>query len=602
MVSAAAGAGSAGWAAESPASPWTAEWDKALLASAAERASRAFDPAKNMLRTRLGAEYHYHTNLRGMEAHPVRDSMNYGLLLLETGNVALGSKVIDAVIALQDRDPASKWFGLWSYYLEEPLPKMDSADYNWADFNGAALVQMERRHGAKLEPGLRKRVRESIGMAAACIRKRNVSMSYTNIAIQGTFVTLAAAEILEDRDLLAYASERLRRFAANVDITGSFAEYNSPTYANVSIANLTRIRMHVRHEASVALSEKIHERFWQHLALHWHAPTRQFAGPLSRCYSTDIGKPLWLQKALNNRLNWVPFGGLPEAGQNAEIALLDLKVPEKQVPLFLKLDGTRQHREVFLPAPSGESSVPPVQGTTYLTPSYCLGSVNRGDLWVQRRSLLAYWGDGVKVRAAHLRFLHDDYDLASALFYSVQEGGYALGLVNFRTPGGDKHLSLDPLEPDFASKRLYLRLDLPDDAAIRKTGPDSAIVALGPGLELDFVVRAARWNEYAGKMSVARGSIQFDLQPEGTDRVRWAEVKEAWLVFTLAIRDSGSVGKSTITPAWNAGKWEWRTPAGTLRIAGGKAVGTAAAQDKAYAAWINGKPAPMVRLSDERLV
>jgi hypothetical protein len=127
--------------------------------------------------------------------------------------------------------------------------------------------------------------------------------------VQGTFVTLAAAQLLDDKALWAYATDRQRRFARTVDETGSFAEYNSPTYANVTIVNLTRIRMFVKDAEVLALNARLHDRIWRHLAEHWHVPTLQLAGPMSRCYSTDIGSPLWLQKALGGRL---PFATLDE--------------------------------------------------------------------------------------------------------------------------------------------------------------------------------------------------------------------------------------------------------------------------------------------------
>ena len=70
------------------------------------------------------------------------------------------------------------------------------------------------RHGERLGPALRARVQEAIRHAGASVRKRNVSMSYTNIAVQGTFVTLAAAQLLGDAEMRDYATERLGRLAA----------------------------------------------------------------------------------------------------------------------------------------------------------------------------------------------------------------------------------------------------------------------------------------------------------------------------------------------------------------------------------------------------
>jgi hypothetical protein len=438
---------------------WTSEWDATLIDAAVARAADTFDAREMMLRARVGPEYRYHTTLRSVDVHPTRETLNYAWFLFEAGRAELGVKVADRVLALQDTDPASKWYGLWSYYLEEPLPRMAPADWNWADFNGSYLVLMELRHGSKMPAGFRERVRQAIRHAAVSIRRRNVGMGYTNIAVQGTFVTLAAGELLGDAELKAYATDRLRRFCAHVDETGSFAEYNSPTYASVTLANITRMLMNVRDEASLSLVRALHRRAWLHLASHWHAPTRQLAGPMSRAYSTDIGRPLWLQKALDNRIVWTTLAELKSRtrGGDAEVATLDLKVPADMLPMFLDLRAARQHREVFI---AGRDGVRPVQGTTFLSPVYTLGSANRSDFWVQRRPLLAYWGAAAKY--AQLRFLKDDYDFSSALLYSVQEANYVLAAVCFRTPGGDKHISLDPLPPEFPARLMRLRLDLPE--------------------------------------------------------------------------------------------------------------------------------------------
>ena len=50
-----------------------------------------------------------------------------------------------------------------------------------------------------------------------------------------------------------------------------------------------------------SLAEKIHERAWLHIGKHWHAPSRQLAAPMSRCYRTDIGqKALKTESSVNS--------------------------------------------------------------------------------------------------------------------------------------------------------------------------------------------------------------------------------------------------------------------------------------------------------------
>lgn len=597
-----------------PADRWTAEWDRALLESALAGQDTAWDPAERLLKRRLGNDYSYHSGLRATFVHPTRDSIEYALALLEAGGDARARRAEEAIariLEIQDTDPKSKWYGIWGWYMEEPPSKMvPAADWNWADFNGSIMLLIELRHGRRLPSELRARMREGIRHAAASVRRRNITMNYTNIAVKGTFVTLAAAETLEDRDLMGYATDRLRRFAANLDQTGSFAEYNSPTYANVTIANLTRMRMYVKDPASLALAGKIHERAWLHLGKHWHAPSRQLAPPMSRCYRTDIGQPMWMQKALGNRLRFATLDDIRErrAPGSAETAMLDYRCPESVAPLFLSLPEPRQHRELFTGV---------VQGTTWLDRRYALGSTNRSNFWVQSRGLAGYWGEGGRTSGyLQLRFLKDDYDFTSALLYSVQERNCALGLVTFRTPGGDKHPSLDPVrDGQFRASRLRLRLDLggvPETA--QYVVRDRDVVVDTGMVKIWMQVPAARLGELDGKWTVAREggllTLSFDLL-NGNEPVpvRWADQARAFAVFTLAVEDS-SEPLSRFSDRMRAAhfravgetEWEWKSPAGVLGLAGGVKPAAFAEQEKAFRDTAGGKPVPVVRLSDDRLV
>lgn len=608
-------------------SAWTAEWDRAVIEAAVARADASFDPGEMMLKRSVGPEYRYHTNLRSTIAHPTRDSLDYALLLLEAGGgerTGRALRIIERVVALQETDPDSKWYGLWGYYLEEPAPKMAPADWNWADFNGSLLLLTENRHGGKLPESLRRRVREAIRHAANSVRRRNVSMNYTNIAVQGTFVTLAAAELLDDDDLRGYGAGRLRRFAENLDVTGSFAEYNSPTYANVTIANLTRMRQTLRNKEVLPLVEKIHQRAWMHLGKHWHAPTAQLAGPHSRSYRTDIGAPLWLQKALGGRLRFATLDEIRrgEAVTSGEVGLLDYACPSGIAPLFLTFDKPRQHREIFLPA---QPPIRPLQGTTWMERDFCLGSANRGDFWVQRRPLLAYWGGAARpARYVQLRFIKDDYDFASALLYTVQERGRILGLVNFRSPGGDKHPGLDPVQNgEFKASRLRLVAEISGApkaevlAGGERAGARGAKLPLTtrlaldlPGAKLWMQARSAVFGVHEPSLSLSSEngvlSISFDLLSKpGT--VRWRDMEAAYLAFTLSMEGAAGSLKAFDERCARL-RFQERRAGPTIQLEwaelglhGATNVNTVAEQDRAFAEFLNGEPVPAVRLSEEKL-
>jgi hypothetical protein len=590
---------------------WTPEWDRALIEAGVEELGRRFDPKENLLQWHLGAGYNYSSALRDAVVHGTRDSIGYALWLLEAGGAQRAERavaVMERTIALQETDPKKRYYGIWGYYMEEPPAQMQSADFNWADFIGAQLLMIEARHGSKLPAATRAHVVESIRHAANSIRRRNVTMAYTNIAVQGTFVTLAAAEVLKDDDLRTYAHDRLHRFAQQVDLTGSFDEYNSPTYIQVTIANLTRMRMFLKDDAVLKLAGQLEERAWRHIGEHWHASTRQLAGPMSRCYSTDIGAPLWLQKALGGA---VPFATLEEAKrhpEDGEAAVLDFRCPAEIVPLFVKGAEPHQHREIFRAA---AAPVVPVQGTTWLDRDWCLGSVNRGNFWVQSRPLVAYWGGSRRpAHSLQARLIKDDYDFSSGLLYAVQDRGWVLGLVNFQTDGGDKHPSLDRIKGgEFTASRFRLRFDiagLPGAPRVEAdgAGPDARLSLELGGVNLIMQIRKAAMSDFEPRLSwgiedhVFAISLDWFAPSHEPRTLRWKEVGPAYAVVTMAMSGSGT-SLANLAKAFAKRKYEAKGDEfrwGDLKMRGSIVPAPLADQDRAFA-----DATPLVRLSNVKL-
>lgn len=587
---------------DNPQSGWPRHWDRVLIEKAVSGGDQRFDPAQSMVRAILGPEYRYHTRLRERLAHPTRESLEYALYLLEEGSAARISRalrILDRVLALQVTAPDSRWYGLWGWYLEEPPERMAPADWNWADFNGSLLLLIEFRHGAKLGAGLRARLRAAILHAAHCIRSRNVSPSYTNIAIMGSFVTLAAAELLEEPELAAYARGRVRRLCEEIDRTGSFAEYNSPAYGRVSMTSLTRIRMYVRDADGRRRATVLERRLWEHLGAHWDAARQQFAGPMSRCYANDTGYPLWLEKALAGRLRLAS----PEnrSGEEGETAIHDYRCPEELVSRFLWPRSGAEHRELFLPEP-------PTSGVTYFSRGFSLGSADRSDFWGQRRPLLAYFGDAARpARTVELRVIKDGYDFSSAVFHSVQKQGRVLGLIAFRNPGGDRHISLDPIRGgQFACGRLFAELDIQGLEAGFHHSLEGDTLSLDSSLiRLRCHLIAARFGAHspAWSASLAGESLTatFDFQPAAAGRiVRWAQVPAAFAALALELADAGApLGPDR--PAARLSGHSVEISWGDLALRGLVSVATAEEHDRAFAATIGGRPVPLVRLSEEKL-
>ncbi len=523
-----------------PDGPPLARLDRALASWHSQ-----YDAAEQMVRRPFSSPG-YHTTLHGGFVHPTRDSLNYALGLLDTGRPADLTRalaIVRRVVALQDTDPASRTYGIWSWFLEEPLDKMSPPDWNWADFNGVTLLQIARDHRSRLPADLARAVDDAILHACRAIKKRNVGPGYTNIAVMGCYVTLVAGELYDLPEFKAYGLERLTRFHQFTTDNGSFEEYNSPTYTVVALHELSRLQAHVRDPAALAMIDALVRRAWEEIATHFHAPTRQWAGPHSRAYSTLLGQGALalIQRGTAGR---VDFG--VDYSDREELRL-PVACPPDLEPMFRSLEAPRTVTQTFIRRNK-------VVGTTYLHPRFALGTINKGDLWNQRRALLLHYGTAAAPGYLHLRFLKNGYDFSSAIFTGAQRDGVVVGAVNLITNGGDTHVSLDKVKnATIRARDLRLRFELGGPAAkdARITpapGGTTAAIAVG-GLAIAVDVRRARLGSHDGVLAAggADGRAWLDVVlHEGEDReFDLAALEEAIVGFVLSVGPHGPVTTAT---------------------------------------------------------
>jgi hypothetical protein len=370
---------------------------------------------------------------------------------------------------------------------------MSPPDWNWADFCGVALLQAALNHRYRLSEDLRNSLADAITHAARAIQRRNVAPGYTNIAIMGTYVTLIAGELFELADLQQYGRARLRRFY-EYTLQNGFTEYNSPTYTIVALKELARLRQNTLDNRARQMADELYQMAWQEIARHFHAPTWQWAGPHSRSYHTLLQPQVLalIQKATSGRVN---FG---EDLPTLDDCRLDIRCPRSLESFFTRLEEPRQFEEIF-----SRERVPLI-GTTYLEPTFTLGTINSGDFWNQRRSLVAYWGTAKNPGYMHLRFLHDGFDFAAAKFYSVQQQGTVLGGVSFATDGGDRHPSLDKIKAatirakdlrarfEFGGASSKLRSEVAPSAGLARINLDAVQLQIVLGRTL-FAGNSGHW-------------------------------------------------------------------------------------------------------------
>jgi len=548
----------------SAAELFSSQQQKAGFLKALSKQDARYDPAEKMIRRPFSSPG-YHTTLKGGYVHPPRDSLNYAVALLDSGEpdrLKRAQDILRKVISLQDQDPKSRTYGIWSWFMEEPLDKMSPPDWNWADFCGTQLLQVAHDHMHRLGDELQQQVKDSIIHAAYSIKRRNVGPGYTNIAIMGTYVTLTAGELFGVDELVDYGRKRLKRFYDYTFEQGSFREYNSPTYTVVAIKELSRMLRHVKDPASQKLLRKLYRFAWYHLARHFHPPSRQWSGPHSRCYASLLRDSTlaFIQRAANGKMDFLPES---EVFESLEAHRLGAECPDEFFHYFTELPEPRLEVETFTRnAPDKHDII----GTTYLHPDYTLGSVNIGDLWNQRRPLLAYWNTDAGPVAMRLRCLHDDYDYSSASIFTVQDKSDILGAVVFATDRGDTHISLDRLKnatikakdlrirlqfegPALSEQKLALsvaewvegalaNLKLPSKTALNR----SLHFSSGP-VTCDFQIPHAVFGGYPVKTETGRdGStawLDVVLYNGAQKDINFAEISDAAVIFALSLNAQG---------------------------------------------------------------
>jgi hypothetical protein len=229
-------------------------------------------------------------------------------------------------------------------------------------------------------------------------------------------------------------------------MNGAFTEYNSPTYTEVAIDELGRMKMHAIVDEVKEIANELYHIGWADVAQHYHLPTGQWSGPHSRSYSTLLTNDIKSFISSSVHGTWDPR--------------LPLPIPDDLKTYFTSpLISPRSFNKTYLRDPSGIT--PDLVGTTYLHPLFTIGSINWAIMWNQRRDLIAYWGTQKQPSYLQLRFLHDGYDFSDIVYYSVQKDDRVLAGLVFGTDGGDIFPSQDRIKnATIKAKDLRIRFQI----------------------------------------------------------------------------------------------------------------------------------------------
>ncbi|MDR1636244.1 MAG: hypothetical protein LBR93_02800 [Treponema sp.] len=603
------------------------EKDKADFMYILERQNECYDPEVKMRKTPFSSPG-YHTCLTGGSVHSTRDAFTYAVALFDSGvpgYIERGREVALKTASLQDKDEASKTYGIWSWFYEEPLDKMSPPDWNWADFCGKEILQILMDHREHLSPKDYEFLKTTVYHACRSIIRRNMGPHYTNIAIMGTYVTHVAGELLGFDDVLAYAKKRLAGFLAYSRKNNNFTEYNSPTYTLLAAEDLGKMYRDVKDGESRKQIYECMRICWRTILIHQYYPTRQWAGPHRRNY-TELLRPetqVKLQRALKGKIDFIPESAVREY-LDVNAFRIDLECPDEFVRDYFRPEGERIVFERFAGEKQDKAYREKAASTanandaeicfTYMNGGFALGSCHKDTTWNQKRNQVLYFGTKESPFCFRPTLLHDFYDYSSGVLISVQHKGLSAGALGFSTNSGDTHPNLDMVKDgtirasdlrlrfslygDLSAVESYRLIDPPGMAGgggfrdshaggarggSREGGKGPGFTFSSGAVTVTVDIPFAVFDDYPFSYGITKekGALHFDLIlfSGRSQAIDFRALERACVGFTLEVQDAPGAGEAVSSACIDGGLLK-------VRLEG----------EKTLLAAIPAKPAPIEEL------
>ena len=398
----------------------------------------------------------------------------------EAADRALARKmIIRAILQGQHRQEGHPADGLFHWKIkdgENPYP----GDRNTPGFMGCGLVRIWDNDPQKLADWPERDFalfKDAVKRSAAAALRHCVRVGYINPQCLDFYLGYVAADLLGLPEIRERTREHMIKFIAYANMAGSFEEWIGPNYMAVNLTSLVPLAHYVKGTDDEKMVSEILDFQWRLIGAAAHGPTREICGPHSRAYGDTAFEMAdkayaWLHLAApevftqepvvrtttrNYIENFLPknhsiYNGLAAPGLYAPLQVPEGVRSELRSSFQTSVEGRENFEWIGGPGwtLSADLSltdlVKPAEpaprfrlGTRYRASSFCVGSVNELDSWLQRRPCLAYWKDAdglstglkwhVKVDAGSEagKFLGDWLFMEAIEFVSVQSGSEVLG-------------------------------------------------------------------------------------------------------------------------------------------------------------------------------
>lgn len=391
----------------------------------------------------------YHSDLTGI-VHGTNVSAEYAAAIFYLKKQKYYSRacsIYKKLAQIQDTDPESKTFGLWSYYMEENLSQMKAPDYNFADFIGKHFIETLSQSGNDIDAKTKSIMETALSNAIECSIRRNVSPDYSNISMMSSMTIISAGELLGNIRFFNIGKARLKKAYEYNKFSNAFSEYNSPTYTILAIAELTRMMMCFKDEECLEWAKELHDIAWENISLYYNNYIEELAPPYKRAYrDLDNGElRSFICASTNGKY------GKWEEELNISYLMLPLHCPEKFYPNFekngmiektyYKQNNIRSEDEDTVIVRNIES--PDLKAYTFVSDEYMMGAFDKTDLWNQRRTSMIVWKGKSGKKCFRLKCINGNYDFCSGVVTSDMNEKNMISICGFVKDHGDFHYILD---------------------------------------------------------------------------------------------------------------------------------------------------------------
>ncbi|THU86169.1 hypothetical protein K435DRAFT_970410 [Dendrothele bispora CBS 962.96] len=240
----------------------------------------------------------------------ISDSIRYsawyavGLLARNEGDdVDVASGMLKKVVANQFTNPSKVWYGTFRDTLETPDPQegvfnptiYGSYDPNRALFVGTAMIIIMEEFQDLLEPDLVDLMKESMYIAAVGDGYRNGGINndnlypvYSNPWFMRVMAATYVGNMMQDDNMTHWGNVWAEQGIAEFDRYDKLNEFNSATYAGVTLYALSLWGYMPKNSTIVTRAADMIKKTWEHIGMFYNPTLHTLGGPWDRAYGYDM--------------------------------------------------------------------------------------------------------------------------------------------------------------------------------------------------------------------------------------------------------------------------------------------------------------------------